>query len=134
MQVNSIIESLYQQIGAQALAEAQDVGEVLLLYAEVEDGVSSADMFYRRASSATVKFLFGSSRLQDLVVSLWENWKSAGNPEWRTLSYTIEGGKFNIDLSYPDQVNASEDLSDRRPRAVKKYFGDAPIDYSSPRG
>lgn len=134
MQVNSKIESLYQQIGDQALAEAQDVGDLLLLYAEVEDGISSTDIFYRRASNAAVKFLFGSSRLQDLVVSLWENWKSAGNPEWRALSYTIEGGKFNIDLSYPDQLDAGEDLSDRRPRAVQKYFGDALIDYSSPRG
>jgi hypothetical protein len=49
------------------------------------------------------------------------------------MSYVIDGGKFNIDLTYPEQMSEEEDLSDRRPRAVQRYFGDVSIDYSSPK-
>jgi hypothetical protein len=38
-----------------------------------------------------------------------------------------------MDLTYPDQVNDEEELSDRRPRAITKYFGDMKVDYSKPK-
>jgi hypothetical protein len=131
--VNPQVETLYQEVGRQALAEAPDAAGRLLIYAEVEDGVASADMFYVRSSKSPIKFRFCSRQLRELVVSLWESWKRLGKPEWRAMSYVTENGKFNIDLTYPDQLNEEEDLADRRPRIVQKYFGDAPIDYSSPK-
>lgn len=130
--MNPQVETLYQEIGSQALAEAWDAAGRLLIYAEVEDGVASADMFYVRSPKSPVKFRFCSRQLRALVVSLWESWKGLGNPEWRAMSYVVENGKFNIDLTYPDELNKEEDLTDRRPRIVQRYFGDAAIDYSSP--
>jgi hypothetical protein len=73
--------------------------------------------------------------MQQLIESLWTEWqKHPGNHEWRTMCYIIENSKFRIDFGYPDQINASEDVSDRRPRIVKEHFPDAKVDYSKPRG
>lgn len=132
--VNADIESFYQAIGQEALASAPKLGGRLLVYTEIEDGVVSADLFYAQSPSEPIRFRFCSPAMKDLVASLWEKWRSIpGNREWRVMSYVIDGGKFNIDLTYPDQVDEDEDLSDRRPLAVQKYFGDAPVDYSNPR-
>ena len=40
-----MIEKLYQEIGLEALEAANDLSGKLLIYAEVLDGVISADMF-----------------------------------------------------------------------------------------
>jgi len=131
--VNSDIESLYLAIGQNALASAPGIGGRLLVYAEVEDGVSSADLFYVQTSSQSVRFRFGSSTMVDLIVSLWEKWQDIpGNKEWRVLCYVIENGRFSIDLTYPEQIDEDEDSSERRPRAVQKYFGEVSVDYSLP--
>jgi hypothetical protein len=128
------IEQLYQDIGKTALTEAPTVGGRLLLYGEVEDGVVSADLFFIEDPKAPVRFRFGSLGLQDLLVSLWEKWQAVpGNKEWRTLAYVIDDGKIDLNIKYPDQLVEDEDVSDRRPRVVKEYFGDKPVDYSKPR-
>ena len=44
--MNPTIEQLYQDIGAVAREVADDLAGKLLVYAEVEDGVISADIFY----------------------------------------------------------------------------------------
>jgi hypothetical protein len=127
------IEAMYQQIGQSALDLADGLAGKLLVYAEVEDGVISADLFYVK-EGGTVRFRFSSKALQELLYTFWEGWKEEpGNREWRAMSYVVDGGKFKLDLTYPDQINADEDISDRRPLVVKKYFGDAKVDYSKPK-
>jgi hypothetical protein len=54
------------------------------------------------------------------------------NREWRPVAYVVDGGKFSIDLTYPDQVDPQEDISDRRPAIVRRYFADMKVDYSKP--
>ena len=132
MREEKTVEQLYQAIGLAATSFAPDLAGKLLLYAEAEEGVMSADMFYETASGS-VRFRFSSDELQQLIYSFWETWKATpGNEEWRTMCYTLNGGKFAIDLQYADQVNPAEEVSDRRPRVVSKYFGSAIIDYSRP--
>lgn len=130
--MSSTIEQMYPEIGQEVLGLADGLAGKLLLYAEVEDGVISADVFYVN-QMGVVRFRFAPKPMQKLIYSFWERWKEEpGNRAWRTMSYVIEGGKFKIDLSYPDEVNADEDVSDRRPAVVKKHFGDLKVDYSKP--
>src|SRR5215467_7154153 len=130
--MNLTIEQLYQEIGQAALAIADDLAGRLLVYAEVEDGVVSADLFYVD-TAGVVRFRICPWEMQELVYLLWQRWQEhPGNPEWRVMCYIIDGGKFRIQLTYPDQVNKDEDLSDRQPLAIKKYFGDMKVDYSNP--
>ena len=131
--MTSKIEDLYQQIGQAAETLATDRAGKILIYAEVEDGVISADAFYPNRAGV-VRYRFCPSALRELVYSFWEQWQQEpGNAEWRVMSYVIEGGKFSIDLAYPDQIDPNEDISERRPRAVTKHFGDMRVDYSDPR-
>jgi hypothetical protein len=81
------------------------------------------------------RFRFGPKSLRNLVYSFWERWrKTPGYREWRIMSYVIKGKKFKMDLAYPDEVNTDEDISERRPIVVKKYFGDIKVDYTKPHG
>ena len=131
--MNANIEQLYQRIGQEAMNLADDLAGRLLVYAEVEEGVISADIFYISGRSGSVRFRFCSPELQSLVQELWTRWKSVqGNRAWRVLAFVIDGDNFRIDLTYPEQIDENQDVSERRPVAVKKYFGDASVDYSKP--
>lgn len=130
--MSSSVEQLYQEIGQAALAVADGLAGKLLVYAEVEDGVISSDIFYVNMDGI-VRFRFCPKPMQTLIYSLWERWKdNHDNQEWRVMCYVIENGKFGIDLIYSDQIKKNEDVSDRRPLAVRNYFGDMKIDYSKP--
>jgi hypothetical protein len=130
--MNSKLEQLYQDIGLAAIAVADDLAGKILIYAEVEDGVVSADMFYVN-QAGLVRFRFCPKFMKETVYSLWIHWKEQSeNKEWRVICYVIEGSKFSIDLTYPDQIKKNEDVSERRPQAIRKYFDDLKVDYSKP--
>jgi hypothetical protein len=83
--------------------------------------------------AGVVCFRFCSEEMRGLIYSFWECWRDIpDNCEWRVMCYVLVGGEFSIDLTYPDKIDLIEGESDRRPRAVKKYFGDATVDYSKP--
>jgi len=131
--MNTTIEQMYTEIGQELIGFADGLAGKLLLYAEADDGVISADVFYLD-QSGVVRFRFGPKSLQERIYSFWKLWKEEPtNREWRTMSYVIENGKFKIDLSYPDQINADEDISERRPAIVKMHFGNLAVDYSKPK-
>jgi len=67
-----------------------------------------------------------------LVYAYWEH--SRLEHEWRALSYVLENGRLAVDLSYPNDLNPNDDLSDRRPIAVGRAFPGLSIDYSNPKG
>jgi hypothetical protein len=126
------IEQFYQEIGQAALALAEGLAGKLVIYAEAEDGVIAADLFYVTKDSV-VRFRFCPPPMRDLIYRFWEHWKAQpGNREWRAMAYVVDGGKFSIDLTYPDQVDPQEDISDRRPAIVRRYFADMKVDYSKP--
>lgn len=131
--MNQTIERIYQEIGQEAISIANGFNGKLLIYAEVEDSVVSADLFYETNQAGYVRFKFCCQSLIRLIQSLWEQWKTyPGNREWRVMCYLIKDGRFCIDLTYPDQIDGDQDLSDRRPLAVEKYFGEVTVDYSNP--
>ena len=131
--MNSTIEQMYQEIGQAAVSVVEGMVGKLLVYSEVEEGVISSDMFYVNQDDDVVRLRFSPKPLQMLIYSFWERWKEQpGNHEWRTMSYVIDGGKFSIDLTYPDQIDPSGDIATRRPSVIKKHFGDRTVDYSEP--
>jgi hypothetical protein len=129
--MDASIQQMYEEIGHAALGTAgDDLAGRLLVYAEVEDGVISADVAYMSRQTGGVRLHVGPAGLKRTVYELWELWRrQPENHEWRVMAYVIDDGRFSIDLTYPDALSASEGVSDRRPRAVQKYFGEARIDY-----
>jgi hypothetical protein len=127
------LEQAYQDIGRIAVANADGLSGKLLVYAEVEEGVISNDLFYEN-QNGVVRFLIGPPQLRETIYAFWQAWREEPeNVEWRTMTYIVDAGKFGVDFRYPEQVNALEDVSDRRPLVVKHHFGNAPVDYSKPR-
>ncbi len=57
---------VYQQIGRAALGCADDLAGKLLIYAEVEDGVISADLFYMNPSGK-LRFRFCRQPMKNLI-------------------------------------------------------------------
>lgn len=119
-----------QRIGRAALAAAHDAGGKVLLYAEAEDGVVSADIFYHRGGEK-VRFRFAPSSLKSVIYEFWEAEIDPAK-RWSTMSVVIDSGRFNTSFEYPESLVPGEELHDRRPRVVRAHFGDAPVDYSSP--
>src|SRR3954471_11727942 len=113
--MNLTLEQLHQEIGNAVLAVTQDRDWKLLIYAEVEKGVVSADLFYV-TKDRLVRFLFCPEPVKMLVYSFWEQWqKHPGNFEWRVMCYLVNDGRFKVDLAYPDQLDKNARVSDRRP-------------------
>jgi hypothetical protein len=127
------LESFYLELGQAAVDLAPDLAGRLLLYAEVEDGEISADVFYLN-QRGEVRYRPCPPPTVSLIYEFWEQWKAhPGNHEWRTMSFVVEmDGSFDIDFKYPDHVNPEEDLADRRPRELKHYFVNRRVDYSRP--
>lgn len=127
------IEDLYQAIGEAAPKNCPELHGDLLVYAEVQPGVIESGMFYERGSGREVTFRYCTDELEDLLFTLWERWQEVpGNVSWRGLAYLIRDGRLQIDLSYPEQLIEGEGLLERRPRLLQTYFGDRPVDYSTP--
>lgn len=126
------IEHYYQSIGQLAVDSVGEISGKLMVYAEAEDGVISASIFYLDPVGI-VKFKFGPEDLQDEIYSFWEEWKSSTErTEWRVMAYVVENGKLKINLVYPEQIDEDDSRIQRRTAIVKQHFGDGPIDYSQP--
>lgn len=118
----------YEAIGQEALAHTYPHDENVLIYSEVEDGVTTCGVFYE--ASGKVIYRECSLELDDLIYDFWNAWRdSSGNTEWRAMSYEIKGGEFNIRLTYPDQIDPEEPIIHRRPRVIFDFFGDIEVVY-----
>jgi hypothetical protein len=128
------VERIYQQIGHAAIGVAgDDLAGKLLVYAEVQDGVISADVAYLSRQTGGVRLRVGPAGLKRIVYEFWQLWREQPqNQEWRVMCYVIDDGRFGVDLTYPDDLSADEGVSDRRPRAIRKYFGTTRVDYVRP--
>lgn len=119
-----------QMIGRATLAAAHDSAGKVLLYAEADDGVISADIF-SQAGGENVRFRFAPSSLKSVIYEFWEAEVDPAK-RWSTMSVILEAGRFNTSFGYSDSLVPGEELQDRRPRAVRAHFGDTAVDYSSP--
>jgi hypothetical protein len=132
--VGTPVEQMYQEIGREAVSVAgADQAGKLLVYAEAQDGVISADVAYASRQTGAVRVHVGPASVKRAVYDFWDLWRQdPHNREWRVMCYVVEDGRFSIDLTYPDDLVPDEYLSDRRPRAIQRYFGTAKVDYVRP--
>jgi hypothetical protein len=125
------IERLYQSIGAELRSVPGEPFDGIALYAEGEDGVMSANVFYAVPGAKKIVYRFGSRQLTDLLFQLWEKWGSVpGQEPWRALLYTVKGHKFDIKLTYAEDFDEEQEEVERRLIAVQAVLGKYPVDYS----
>jgi hypothetical protein len=131
--MNETIESLYQEIGTEALdVVGGDAGSRVVVYASVADDVVRAEVY--RGEHDRIVYKFSSPRLVRLIYDFWSEWRAIpGNREWRAILYRIEAGKFDIEFTYPDKFDPSQDVSERRSGLAQRFFGGLPFDYQNPK-
>jgi hypothetical protein len=97
------------------------------LYAEAEAGSRSASVFVEENGKAVcyapTKVLFNEIR------KLWD--AAEVGKKWSALEFDVEDGKFNANFTFPEQIDPTEEESDRRDRKLFERFGDKPILYPS---
>jgi hypothetical protein len=123
-----------QRIGTALRHQCPIEAAQILLYAEVEDGVISASVFFQ-LNDNVAHFRYASDELEDLVYEFWET----GNDRiparsWRGMEYALSGTKFDIELSYENAFNPNEGQHERRPRVVARHFPGAKTDFTQPDG
>ena len=125
------LDQLYKEIGWEAVSIAgDDRGGKVLVYAEVQDGVASTDVFFVNRKGE-VQVALSPDPLVGLVYALWNRWKEKpGNEEWRVMTYLVdENDQMHIHLTYPEDVDDNPLVGPRRSKAVEKHFGKAKVNY-----
>jgi hypothetical protein len=123
-----------QQIGV-ALQELCSPGsKKSLLYAEVEEGVIGASVFFED-ERGNVNFRIASDDLESLTYDLWDiGAEKIPARSWAAVEYTLTGKKLAVNLIYSEQFQSNESEIERRPRVVERHFPGATVDYSQPNG
>lgn len=122
------LEDCLQAIG-QAIADAIDGDpDGAFLYAEVEPGVVYEALFLDKGDG--VECVFTSSALSKALFDAW--YAADPGKAWATISYAIDGDKFDASFQYPDEISDDEGPEDRRRRVLKARYGDKPIKYPPP--
>ena len=95
------------------------------LYAEGGEGWMASGVFKEQDTS--IHYFTPSRAVADLLLDLW-NAEEPGK-RWAVMEYVIEGSKFDAQFLFPDQIDPEESEYERRPRALKRRFGDKPVIY-----
>lgn len=123
-----------REVAEMALGAFDRAPRKLLVYAEVEDGVASADLFAEFDRANSVTFRFAPVMLREAIYAFWDSGDALVKPRsWATFKMVVEDSRFNLDFVYPADLADGEDLSDRRPRVVAEVFPGRAVDYSNPR-
>ncbi|MGX5652724.1 hypothetical protein ACWKW4_20910 [Hydrogenophaga borbori] len=106
----------------------------LLLYAEVEDGVTQLSVFFDD-EQGRVNFRFASDELETLTYEFWETGADKVLARsWCGLEYGLLGSQLTVNFLYSEEFDPDEGQSDRRPRVVARHFPGCTVDYSRPSG
>jgi hypothetical protein len=102
--------------------------DAVFLYAEAGQGWLGAGVF--KEEGERVQYFDPSSGLTDLLLEAW----NAEEPDkrWAVMEYEVKGTKFDAQFQFPDEIDPNETEMDRRPRALKRRFGDRPVIYPPP--
>ena len=119
-----LLGPIYAEIGGEI---AHIVGDPngTFLYSEAGDGWCSYAIF--KEEGGGVRYYAGTSELGDLI---WKAWLTEDSDKrWAVVEYVVTGTKFDVQFQFPDQIDPEESEDERRPRALKKHFGDKPVIY-----
>lgn len=128
------MNKFFEEVGQTALATANAGVDTLLLYAELKDGVISADIFFKPINSTSVQFRFAPQAIKEKIYEFWSSDQlNLPAQSWMAMEFVVRDGKFDAAFKYEADFLPGEDLHDRRPRVVAGIFPDIPIDYSRSR-
>jgi hypothetical protein len=123
-----------QRIGVALQEMCPPASKKSLLYAEIEEGVIGASVFFEDATG-NVNFRFASTELESVAYDLWDiGSEKIPARSWTAVEYTLTGNKLGVSFTYSEQFQANESEIERRPRVVERHFPGAAVDFSKPNG
>lgn len=123
---NDEAEKLLNEIGQLLMEDRKYPVEPTLLYAQLDRNMVGESIFKELGNQV----LYRRPVIEGLPNALLDLWEAQeGEDRWAEMEYLLRDGKFEIVYIYPDEIDAEEDLVERRARAVRRHFGEKPIVY-----
>jgi hypothetical protein len=115
----------YADIGGELAEIVGGDPDGVYLYAEAGEGWYGYAVFKNEGD--IVRYYEPSSDLGDLIYDAW----LAEEPDkrWAVMEYEIKGKKFDAQFQFAEEIDPTETEMERRPRALKKRYGDKPVIY-----
>lgn len=109
--------------------------EKTFVYLEVGRAWHEAAIFIDEGNR--VQYHDADRPLDDVIQDLWEQsenegWagkEEDGDERWWVMLIDFKGGKFVVELKYPDHFDSQEYSLDRRDRALAERYGDKEVIY-----
>ncbi|MGR6327553.1 hypothetical protein ACU5AX_00645 [Sphingomonas sp. XXL09] len=123
---NDDAEKLLNEIGQLLTEDCEYPFEPTLLYAQLDRNVVGESIFKELGN----QILFRWPAIEGLPYALLDLWEAQdGDDRWAEMEYLLRDGKFEVAYIYPDEIDAEEDVVERRARSVRRHFGEKPIVY-----
>ncbi|MEH3034936.1 MAG: hypothetical protein PGN23_17515 [Sphingomonas adhaesiva] len=119
-------EKLLNEIGQLLMEDREYPVEPTLLYAQLDRNMVGESIFKELGN----QILYRRPVIEGLPYALLDLWETQdGGDRWSEMEYVLRDGKFEVAYIYPDEIDAEEDVVERRARAVRRHFGEKPIVY-----
>lgn len=121
------IESLLNRIGNELARDTEYPLDGTFLYAEAGPSVVGTSIFKDLGDHLLFRISTGST--DDLILNLWE--AAPTDKRWAAMQYRIEGGKFTVAFTYPEEFDPEESVRERRARILQQRYGNKRVVYPS---
>lgn len=119
------IGDLYAELG-NAILDLVGPGEHhVLLYAEAGEGWADVSIF--RKQNGEIAYVTPTGEVGGLVMDLWR--VEVPEKRWAAMEYELHGTKFNVRLTYKEDLAPGETDDDRSDAAVRRVLGEGLIAY-----
>lgn len=110
--------SLLTEVGLEATALVGGDPDGLFLYAEMDDARLSVFLF--RNEGKAVRWYLDSFELTERIQRVWSS--AEAKERWAVMIYEVQGGKFDVSLSFPEEVDFTSEQPERVFNALWKRF------------
>ena len=125
-----VLGPAYEEIGLELAAIVGGDPHGVYLYAEAGEGWYGYGIF--KDEGNMVRYYDPNSEIGDIIYKAWLI--DDPNKRWAVMEYEIKGTKFNAQFQYPEEIDPNESEMERRPRALRRRFGDKPVIYPPSQG
>lgn len=117
-------EKLLNEIGQLLIEDREYPIEPTLLYAQLDRNMVGESIFKELGN----QILYRWPVIEGLPYALLDLWEAQeGDDPWAETEYLLRDGQIEVAYVYPDEIDADEDLVERRARAVRRHFGEKTI-------